>query len=68
MGKKLLRATLLSPSQHQPTINARLDLMDILLDDVDGFFATIELLAQIGDLDKILVRGVVRFTIKCKIW
>lgn len=54
IGGRLLRTNLLAPPTRLDTITARLDLVDSLLDDEEFFYAVMEHLEDLPDVDKML--------------
>ncbi len=54
MGGRLLRTNLMAPPTRLDTINARLDLVDSLLEDEEFFYAVMEHLEDLPDVDKML--------------
>ncbi|KAL7537557.1 hypothetical protein ACHAWF_005805, partial [Thalassiosira exigua] len=53
-GGRLLRTNLMAPPAKIDTINARLDLVDSLLEDEEFFYAVLEHLEDLPDVDKML--------------
>jgi len=53
-GYHLLRANLIAPSSSQPTIDARLNLLDSFLADETFFYQILESLESLPDLEKTL--------------
>lgn len=54
VGGRLLRTNLMAPPTRIDTINARLDLVDSLLEDEEFFYAVMEHLEDLPDVDKML--------------
>ena len=54
VGGRLLRTNLMAPPTRLDTINARLDLVDSLLDDEEFFYVVMEHLEDLPDVDKML--------------
>ncbi|KAL9191169.1 hypothetical protein ACHAXT_000875 [Thalassiosira profunda] len=54
VGGRLLRTNLMAPPTRLDTINARLDLVDSLLEDEEFFYAVMEHLEGLPDVDKML--------------
>ena len=54
VGGRLLRTNLMAPPTRLDTINARLDLVDSLLEDEQFFYAVMEHLEDLPDVDKML--------------
>jgi DNA mismatch repair protein MSH4 len=54
VGGRLLRANLMSPPTRVDTINSRLDLVDSFLGDEELFYAVLEHLQALPDIDKML--------------
>ena len=54
MGGRLLRTNLMAPPTRLDTIYARLDLVDSLLEDEEFFYAVMEHLEDLPDVDKML--------------
>ena len=54
VGARLLRTNLMAPPTRLDTINARLDLVDSLLEDEEFFYAVMEHLEDLPDVDKML--------------
>eukprot|EP00474_Spongospora_subterranea_P004223 CRZ04681.1 hypothetical protein [Spongospora subterranea] len=51
LGERLLRSSLIQPLNHIPTINARLDSVQELLENDETFFELLPLLPQFSSLD-----------------
>lgn len=54
VGGRLLRTNLMAPPTRLDTINARLDLVDSLLEDEEFFYVVMEHLEDLPDVDKML--------------
>ena len=54
VGGRLLRTNLMAPPTRLDTINARLDLVDSLLEDEEFFYAVMEHLEDLPDVDRML--------------
>ena len=54
VGARLLRTNIIAPPVKIQTIEARLDLVDTLLEDEDFFYAVMEHLEGLPDIDKML--------------
>ena len=54
VGSRLLRTNLMAPPTRMDTINARLDLVDSLLEDEEFFYVVMEHLEDLPDVDKML--------------
>jgi DNA mismatch repair protein MSH4 len=54
VGSRLLRSSLMAPSTRTDTINARLDLVDVFLSDEDFFYAVMENLKSLPEVDRML--------------
>jgi DNA mismatch repair protein MSH4 len=54
VGSRLLRSNLMSPSSSIGTIQTRLELVDIFLGNADFFFAIMDHLTALPDVDKML--------------
>jgi len=54
VGGRLLRTNIMAPPTRLDTINARLDLVDSLLEDEEFFYVVMEHLEDIPDVDKML--------------
>jgi len=54
VGGRLLRTNLMAPPTRLDTIHARLDLVDSLLEDEEFFYAVMEHLEDLPDVDKML--------------
>jgi len=54
VGGRLLRTNLMAPPTRLDTINARLDLVDLLLEDEEFFYVVMEHLEDLPDVDKML--------------
>ncbi|KAL7533091.1 hypothetical protein ACHAXR_005033, partial [Thalassiosira sp. AJA248-18] len=54
VGGRLLRTNLMAPPTRLDTINARLDLVDSLLEDEEFFYVVMEHLDDLPDVDKML--------------
>ena len=54
VGSRLLRSNLMSPPARVDTINTRLELVDLFLSDADFFYAVLEHLGKLPDVDKML--------------
>ena len=56
VGRRLLRTSLMSPPCRRDTINARLDLVDILMSEEEFFYTVLEHLKSLPDLEKVLAQ------------
>ena len=54
VGGRLLRTNLMAPPTRLDTINARLDLIDSLLEDEEFFYVVMECFEALPDVDKML--------------
>ena len=54
VGSRLLRSNLMSPPARVDTINTRLELVDLFLSNAEFFYAVLEHLSQLPDVDKML--------------
>uniref|UniRef100_A0A7S3L9I9 DNA mismatch repair proteins mutS family domain-containing protein n=1 Tax=Amphora coffeiformis TaxID=265554 RepID=A0A7S3L9I9_9STRA len=54
VGGRLLRTNLMMPPTQVDTINSRLDLVDLFLSSEDFFYAVLEHLSRLPDVDKML--------------
>ena len=54
MGGRLLRTNLMAPPTRLDTINARLDLVDSLLEDEEFFYVVMDHLEDLPDVDRML--------------
>jgi hypothetical protein len=54
VGGRLLRTNLMAPPTRLDTINARLDLVDSLLEDEEFFYVVMEHLEDLPDVDRML--------------
>ena len=54
VGSRLLRSNLMSPPARVDTINTRLEMVDLFLSDAEFFYAVLEHLNQLPDVDKML--------------
>lgn len=54
VGSRLLRANLMSPPARVDTINTRLELVDLFLSGAEFFYAILDHLSNLPDVDKVL--------------
>lgn len=54
VGSRLLRSNLMSPPARVDTINTRLELVDLFLSNAEFFYAVLDHLTQLPDVDKML--------------
>jgi DNA mismatch repair ATPase MutS len=54
VGGRLLHTNLMAPPTRLDTINARLDVVDSLLEDKEFFYVVIEYLEDLPDVDRML--------------
>jgi len=54
VGGRLLRTNLMSPPAYRATVETRLELVEVFLGNADLFYAVLEQLAALPDLDKML--------------
>jgi MutS domain III/MutS family domain IV len=54
VGSRLLRTNLMSPPARVDTINTRLELVDLFLSNAEFFYAVLEHLSSLPDVDKML--------------
>mmetsp|Transcript_13037 Transcript_13037/g.19285 ORF Transcript_13037/g.19285 Transcript_13037/m.19285 type:complete len:842 (+) Transcript_13037:164-2689(+) len=54
VGSRLLRTNLMAPPTSIDTINARLDLVDVFLQDEEFFYVVMDQLQNLPDVDKML--------------
>jgi DNA mismatch repair protein MSH4 len=54
VGSRLLRSNLMSPPARVDTINTRLELVDLFLSNAEFFYAVLEHLSRLPDVDKML--------------
>jgi DNA mismatch repair ATPase MutS len=52
---RLLHTNLMAPPTRLDTINARLDVVDLLLEDEEFFYVVIEYLEDLLDVDRMLL-------------
>jgi len=54
VGSHLLRSNLIAPSISEPTINGRLDLVDLFLGNEGLFYSVLDSMEQLPDLERML--------------